>query len=139
MAGVPADKVGMFLAHHLPEDSEAKDRIFSVVSQEEREELLTDDGFNKYFALLNRWYGKTDLVSGYQCIDEFFSYRKKDGITMDKYITESSKKLRALEKFVALPKYVSGIMLLRNSGLYENDRILALTGHTRLEGVEKLL
>ena len=67
-------------------------------------------------------------MTGYQCVDEFFSYKKKDGVTMNKYITECTKRLRAVEKFVELPKYIAGIMLLRNAGLDENDRKLALTG-----------
>lgn len=121
-------KQGIAVALSLPEEDESriKDKVFNQISIDD---LKGEDGLDILLAFLDKHLGKDDLADSLEKFEDFDDYRRKEGQTINEFISMFDAKYRKMEKkSMALPSEILAFKLLKKANISREEKLLVLTG-----------
>ena len=116
------------VALSLPEDDEThiRERVFDQIPLQD---LKTDDGLIILLNFLDKHCGKDELVDSLEKYEDFESFEREDGQSIQNFISVFDLKYKKIEqKNMKLAPEVLAFRLLKKANLTRTEKLLILTG-----------
>ena len=128
LTDLPKYKQGIVVALSLPEDDETqiRERVFDQIPLQD---LKTDDGLIILLNFLDKHCGKDELVDSLEKYEDFESFEREDGQSIQNFISVFDLKYKKIEqKNMKLAPEVLAFRLLKKANLTRTEKLLILTG-----------
>ena len=128
LTDLPKYKQGIVVALSLPEDVEThiRERVFDQIPLQD---LKTDDGLIILLNFLDKHCGKDELVDSLEKYEDFESFEREDGQSIQNFISVFDLKYKKIEqKNMKLAPEVLAFRLLKKANLTRTEKLLILTG-----------
>ena len=124
---IDKNKQGLSIALSFPEGSQVRQRVFD--ESDNLDDLNADDGVAKLILRLDKWYKQDNISAQYNTWRKVIAYDRKQGVSMESYISEFTRRYITLKKFKStISGGILAFILLDNAGLDYKDKQLVLTG-----------
>ena len=90
-----------------------------------KEEIIKEDGIHKIILKLNELYKKDSILSKFQTLDSFKTFKHPSGMSLQKFINEFDRRLYNVKTFgTTMSSNILGYRLLKAANLSPNDEHL---------------
>ncbi|KAJ8036473.1 hypothetical protein HOLleu_20461 [Holothuria leucospilota] len=118
---------GFALYNVLPTKRGVHEKV-RLAMQNEEIKISEEDSVKQIFTILDKWYQKDGFSVVCEAWCSFKDLTKKDSDTMDLFLNEYEKKVKALKKEgVTLPEVVMAMQLIDSDGMDKTDKQIVLT------------
>ena len=128
LTDLPKSKQGIVVALSLPEDDNTRirEKVFDQISLQD---LKTDDGLIILLNFLDKHCGKDELVDSLEKYEDFESFEREDGQSIQNFISMFDLKYKKIEqKNMKLAPEVLAFRLLKKANITRTEKLLILTG-----------